>query len=263
MQKGGKREPNKNSFLTISGARRNARGQGAYLSAYKQTYMPAYTAFLLPSAKGLTRPASLQAGGAPNLIAPRIPPGHLLFVRWFFAICFVCFLCFLLFALCWKSQQIQQKCQKSVPKTSKMRSQRVLFEAFLGLSSLLGTSWGPRWQKSALGSMILTLKGRFWIHFRVQNGSKIDKKTIQKLINNLIDCWSPKSAIWGPQNLQKWSQDGPSLVKNEILLKSKNPSKTLAPLTKMRVGGSQDELVGLFLPFQHGIKNKIDFWIDF
>ena len=65
-QKGGKREPNKNSFWTISGVWRNARGQGAYLSAYKQTYMPAYTAFLLPSAKGLTRPASLQAGGAPN-----------------------------------------------------------------------------------------------------------------------------------------------------------------------------------------------------
>ena len=42
------------------------------ISAYKQ----AYTAFLLPSAKGLTRPASLQAGGAPNLIAPRIPPGQ-------------------------------------------------------------------------------------------------------------------------------------------------------------------------------------------
>ena len=31
----------------------------------------------------------------------------------------------------------------------------------------------------------------------------------------------------------------------------------------MRVGGSQDELVGAFLPFQNGIKNKIDFWIDF
>ena len=62
-QKGGKREPYKNTFLE---ARRNARGQGAYLSAYKQTYMPAYTAFLLPSAKYLTRPASLQAGGAPN-----------------------------------------------------------------------------------------------------------------------------------------------------------------------------------------------------
>ena len=70
---GGKREPNKNALLE---ALRNARGQGAYLFAYKQTYMPAYTAFLLPSAKYSTRPASLQAGGAPNLIAPRIPPGQ-------------------------------------------------------------------------------------------------------------------------------------------------------------------------------------------
>ena len=77
---GGKREAKgsqKGSLVQrISEARRNARGQGAYLSAYKQTYMPAYTAFLLPSANGSTRPASLQAGGAPNLIAPRIPPGQ-------------------------------------------------------------------------------------------------------------------------------------------------------------------------------------------
>ena len=125
---------------------------------------------------------AVLAGSCFYLKAPRIPPGHSLIGRWVFAICFVCFLCFLLFALCWKSQQIQQKCQKSVPKTSKMRSRRVLFEAFLGLLSLLGTSWGPRWQKSALGSDGVKLLDRFWSNFRVPNGSKIDKKTIQTLI---------------------------------------------------------------------------------
>ena len=77
---GGKREAKGSQIKMLFGrftvAWRNARGQGAYLSAYKQTYMPAYTAFLLPSANDSTRPASLQAGGAPNLIAPRIPPGQ-------------------------------------------------------------------------------------------------------------------------------------------------------------------------------------------
>ena len=33
--------------------------------------------------------------------------------------------------------------------------------------------------------------------------------------------------------------------------------------SKMRVGGSQDGLLGLFLPFQNGIKKKIKFGIDF
>ena len=75
-QKGGKREPNKNSFWRIFWGPAECAGPGCLLSAYKQTYMPAYTAFLLPSAKGPTRPASLHAGGAPNLIAPRIPPGQ-------------------------------------------------------------------------------------------------------------------------------------------------------------------------------------------
>ena len=118
------------------------------------------------------------------LIAPRIPPGHLLFVRWFFAICFVCFLCFLLFALCWKSQQLQQKFQKSVPKTLKMRSRRVLFEAFLGLLSLLGASWGAKRAPRPLGvndrSPFGSILEAFWAPRWLQNRSKIDPKIDQK-----------------------------------------------------------------------------------
>ena len=42
-----------------------------------------------------------------------------------------------------------------------------------------------------------------------------------------IDFWSPKSANLGSQNPPQWSQEGPSLIKNVILSKSKNPSKVL------------------------------------
>ena len=75
------------------------------------------------------------------------------------------------------------------------------------------------------------------------------KSKYKKMIKCLINFKSPTSANLGSQNLPKWSQDGPSLVKNVILSKSKNPSNTLARPAKMRVGGSQDELLGALLAF--------------
>ena len=79
----------------------------------------------------------------------------------------------------------------------------------------------------------------------------------------MIDFLSPKSAKLGSQHLPKWSQIEPNLIQNMVLSKSKNHSKTLALRAKMKVGESQDGLLGIFLPFQNGIKNKINVWIDF
>ena len=129
------------------------------------------------------------------------------FPDWQMGLCYLFCLFSLFLVVCFVLEITKNanKMSKSVPKTLKMRSRRVLFEAFLGLLSLLGTYRGPRWQKSALGSMIVTLKGRFWSHFRVQNGSKIDKKTIQNLIIFLIDFLIPKCVNLEAQNLPKWS----------------------------------------------------------
>ena len=68
------------------------------------------------------------------------------------------------------------------------------------------------------------------------------------MINYLIDFWSPKSANLGSQNPPQWSQEGPSLVKNVILSKSKNPSKVLAPPAKMKVRGPKMSLLGHVYP---------------
>ena len=74
--------------------------------------------------------------------------------------------------------------------------------------------------------MMSTLLAGFWLHFGAQDGTKIDKQWIQKINIFLFDFWSPKSANLGSQNLPKWIQDWPNCIKNRILSKSRNPTKT-------------------------------------
>ena len=95
--------------------------------------------------------------------------------------------------------------QKVNPKSSKTRSQRSLLEASGASWAFLGHLGVPKGLQDPSGPMIGVLLGRFWSHFGRQDGSKIDQKSIQKLIKKLIDFWSPKRANLGSQNLPKWS----------------------------------------------------------
>ena len=83
------------------------------------------------------------------------------------------------------------------------------------------------------------------------------------MINYLIDFWSPKSANLGSQNPPQWSQEGPSLVKNVILSKSKNPSKVWAPPAKMKVRGPKMSLLGHVYPSKMASKMISNFWSNF
>ena len=46
-----------------------------------------------------------------------------------------------------------------------------------------------------------------------------------------------------------------------IYRKYEHLSKVMNCMLKSGFGGSQDEFFSVFLPFQNGIKNKINFWI--
>ena len=73
---GSKREPKGSHKKTILGVPAEWRRPGCLLvSAYKQTYMPAYTAFYVPSQEFNTASLPASRGGA-VLSAPRIPPGQ-------------------------------------------------------------------------------------------------------------------------------------------------------------------------------------------
>ena len=74
--------------------------------------------------------------------------------------------------------------------------------------------------------MLLGLLGGVWEHFGRQDGSKIDKTSIEQLIKLLIDVLISKGANLKAQSLPKWSQDRQYLVNTVILSKSEHLSKT-------------------------------------
>ena len=63
--------------------------------------------------------------------------------------------------------------------------------------------------------MSVAALGRFWSHFGRQDGSKIDKKSIPKMINMLIEFLIPKSVDLDAQSLPKWTQIGPQTSTKE------------------------------------------------
>ena len=69
------------------------------------------------------------------------------------------------------------------------------------------------------------------------------------MIKFLIDFWSPKSVKLGSQNFPNGAQEGPKIIKYAILTKSKKVFFALEGWSKLRVGGSQDELLEPFLAF--------------